>query len=334
MGSLDDVSSHIGRVEELAVWAGARDFDIAFINTATVLAFPGAEVAGHLGIPVIWAIHESLKTSLLWLNLDPAIRLRAEKALGDAAYVIFEAAATERLYESVVPPDRRLNIPYGLDLRPIDASRSRFDMAAARRAVSIAPDAEVVLCVGTVEPRKAQIPLVQAFDLVALSHPTAHLVIVGGRDDLYSHTLEACVAACTGSDRIDLIPITPDVQRWYGLSDILVCASDIESLPRTVLEAMAWETPVLATDVYGLSELINDGETGWLCAPRDIESLARALERVLSSTAKERGRIAHAARIVVERRHSSVRYGRQIGELLQQVASDATAPSAAHLPGV
>ena len=51
------------------------------------------------------------------------------------------------------------------------------------------------------------------------------------------------------------------------MSDLLVCASDVESLPRTVLEAMAWELPVLATAVYGLPELIEDGETGWLCRP-------------------------------------------------------------------
>ena len=67
------------------------------------------------------------------------------------------------------------------------------------------------------------------------------------------------------------------------MSDLLVCASDVESLPRTVLEAMAWELPVLATAVYGLPELIDDGETGWLCAPRDVDALADGLRRALAT---------------------------------------------------
>ena len=145
-----------------------------------------------------------------------------------------------------------------------------------------------MLCVGTVEPRKAQVPLVQAFNLIADRHPKARLVLVGGRDSDESLVLSDYIAACGATDRIDLIPITPDVQPWYGLADLLVCASDIESLPRTVLEAMAWETPVLATNVYGLPELIDDGETGWLCAPRDVVALAEALDQALSSTEGER----------------------------------------------
>ena len=108
------------------------------------------------------------------------------------------------------------------------------------------------------------------------------------------------------------------MQPWYGLADILVCASDVESLPRTVLEAMAWETPVLATEVFGLPELIEDGETGWLCAPRDIEALADSLDRALSSSPAERARIGAAARVLVQERHSLPEYGRQVGDLLTQ----------------
>ena len=64
-------------------------------------------------------------------------------------------------------------LPYGLDLAPIDAGREHFDPAAARREAGIPEDAELVICVGTVEPRKAQLPLAQAFELIAESHPDA-----------------------------------------------------------------------------------------------------------------------------------------------------------------
>lgn len=318
---LDDLSSHIGRVEELAAWAEGRGFEAVFVNTATAFAFPGAEAAAELGIPAIWAIHESFPPAVLWSNLEAEVRRRAERALSGASTAIFEAEATRRLFEPLLGEGRGLVLPYGLDLEPIDAERAGFDLAAARREAGIPEDAEMVLCVGTVEPRKAQLPLAQAFGSIADRHPRAKLVFVGGRDDHDSEALANFIEAGGLGNRIELIPVTPDVHPWYQMADLFVCASDIESLPRTVLEAMAFETPVLATSVFGLPELIDDGQTGWLCEPRDMLALASALDRALSSTPEERQRIGRAARQLVERRHALDAYGREVARLLEQAAA-------------
>jgi D-inositol-3-phosphate glycosyltransferase len=318
---LDDPSSHVGRVEELTHWAADRDFEVALINTATALSFPGAEAAAQLGIPAVWTIHESFPPAVLWSNLDREVRRRAEQTLSEAALALFEAEATRRLFEPIVGESRCVVHPYGLDLKPIDAARAKLDPAAARREADIAANAEVVLCVGTIEPRKAQLPLAQAFGSIAEAHPRARLVFVGARDDQDSEALADFVETNRLGDRIELVPVTPDVHRWYAIADVFVCASDIESLPRTVLEAMAFETPVLATRVFGLPELIDDGETGWLCEPRDTIALAAALDRALSSPPEERRRIGRAARELVVQRHDLDLYGRAVAELLDQVAA-------------
>jgi glycosyltransferase involved in cell wall biosynthesis len=325
---LEDLSSHVGRVEELAVWAEGRGFEAAFVNTATAFAFPGAEAATVLGIPAVWAIHESFPPPVLWSNLDPRIRRRAEETLSEAALAIFEADATRRLFEPPLREGRGAVLPYGLDFAPIDAARADFDRGAARREAGIPADAEVILCVGTIEPRKAQLPLAQAFASLAGRHPRARLVFVGAREDQDSEALADFVAASGLGDRADLIPVTPDVYPWYQLADLLVCASDIESLPRTVLEAMAFETPVLATSVFGLPELIDDGETGWLCEPRDMLALAAALDRALNSSPQERRRIGRAARELVLRRHDLPAYGRRVAELLDRAIDGETAGAA------
>jgi D-inositol-3-phosphate glycosyltransferase len=314
---IDDLNAHRGRIEELAAWVAPHEFEVVLVNTATMLAIPGAELAHELGIPLVWAIHESFDPDEIWTGLDPSVRRHLNAALRGAAAVLFEADATRLMYEPLTGPGRCLTLPYGVDLEPIDAERAGFDRAAIRRKAGIPVDAEVVLCVGTIEPRKAQVPLTQAFDSIAARHPNAHLVFVGARKkDERSLLLADYVESCRSANRIKLIPITPNIQPWYGLADILVCASDVESLPRTVLEAMAWETPVLATDVFGLPELIDDGETGWLCAPRSIEALADSLDRALSSTPEERAKIGSAGRALVEERHSLSDYGRRIGDLL------------------
>lgn len=320
---MDSLSSYVGRTEELAHWAADRDFEAVLINTATGLVLPGAEVAHQLGIPAVWAIHESFPLAVLWQGADPAVREHAELALGRAALAIFEADATRRMFEDKIGDGRGVVVPYGVDFAPIETERDRFDRAAARRQVGIPGDAEVVLCVGTVEPRKAQVQLAQAFDLIAADHPRARLVFVGVADTPASDLLAGAVERAKARERIELVGITPEVQRWYGMADLLVSASDVESLPRTVLEAMAWETPVLATDVFGLPELIEDGKTGWLCEPRDTAALAAGLDRALSSPEEERRRMGRDARALVEERHSLDRYGGEVADLIEQVIAEA-----------
>lgn len=325
---IDDLDSHLDRVEELTAWASGRGFEAALVNTASPLASPGAEVAERLGIPAIWAIHESFPPAVLWADLDPGVRALSERALGNAAFAVFEAEATQRLFEPALGAGRCLTRPYGLDIEPIDAERAGFDRAAARQAAGVPAEAEVVLCVGTIEPRKAQVSLAQAFDLIADRHPRAQLVFLGARENANSRLLAEWTGSLPAAERIRLVPVTPEVGAWYGLSDLLVCASDVESLPRTVLEAMAWELPVLATGVFGLPELIDDGVTGWLCADRDVSSLAAGLDRALSAPARERTAIGHAGRALVERRHSLDEYCAEIVRLLDEATRGSPARSA------
>jgi D-inositol-3-phosphate glycosyltransferase len=320
---LGDSALYASRVDELAGLASLGGFDVALVNTA--LAFPGADVAGRLGIPAAWAIHESYDPSTLWWmfgsSLHPEVRARAEAALSRAAAGIFEADATRQLYEPYIGADRCVTLPYGLDFGPIGRQRERFDRSAARRAREVPENARVVLCVGTIEPRKSQVPLAQAFGLVADRHPDAELVFVGARDDEHTHLLERYLSACGPSGRVRVLRMQPDVGPWYALADLVVCASDVESLPRSVLEAMAWETPVLATAVFGLPELIEHGETGWLCPPRDVRAMADALDVALAASAEDLQRMGTAARELVESRHSLGRYASAVAGLLSDVAA-------------
>jgi glycosyltransferase involved in cell wall biosynthesis len=162
---------------------------------------------------------------------------------------------------------------------------------------------------------------VQAFGLVAASHPEAQLVLIGGRDDRHTRLVEEYVKTCAPEGRVELLPVLGDVWPWYGLADLMVCASDVESLPRSVLEAMAWETPVLATKVFGLPELLQHGETGWLCEPRDVRALADLLDRALSASDADLRKMGRAARELVERRHAPGRYASAVTRLLEDVAA-------------
>lgn len=316
---IDDPLAHLCRVDELSAWTARHGFDLVVVNTASPHAFPGAEVAARLDIPAIWAIHESLPPSILWNDLHPGVRQLGEAALAEAAAAIFEAESTRQLYEPWLGRERTHTLPYGLDLEPIDELRAAFRPEEARRAVGLGPDEQVIACVGGVEPRKGQVPLAGAFDLIAGQHPHARLVIVGGQDNADCQVLEECLAALHHGDRVTVVPMTRDVHRWYGIADVLVCASDIESLPRSVLEGMAWELPVLATSVFGLPELIEDGVNGWLCDERDVLALAAGLERALDTASQERREIGRRGRRRIIERHSLPDYCERVAAIVEDV---------------
>lgn len=315
---LDDLDAYLDRTDELAAWARRGDFELVLVNTATALTLPGADVASKLGVPTLWSIHESFHQALLWDGLGPGLREHAEAALSEAAAAIFEAEATRRLYEDLLG-ERSMTLPYGIDLARIESVRHGFDRRLARQRVGVPEEADLAICVGTVEPRKAQVQLAQAFDLVAERHPRAQLAFVGSGEDEGSATLAARIATSPYRERMRMIPRTREVQAWIGMADLFVCASDVESLPVSVIEAMAWETPVLATAIFGLPETIEHGVNGWLCEPGNVSALAAGLDSAFSSDKATRRQIGATARELVLTRHDMRAYAEQVVDLLDRL---------------
>jgi len=322
------VDLYEGKIAELLAWAGPQEFDIALVNT--MMAFAGIEVADRLGIPSIFSIHESYEFDDLWATyfpdgVDPYVRERGRWTLSCASALVFEAEATRRQYVGHGEARRFLTLPYGIEIAEIDRFRAGFDRAAARRAIGATDETEVLLCLGTVEPRKAQAVLAKAFSHVADSHREAMLLLVGQRPiahDLYADAIDEYARRVGLTGRIRTLPMDPEPYKWHGVSDVLVCASDLESLPRVVLEGMAFETPVLATDVFGLGELIEDGKTGYLCQARDAASLARGLGRVLSAEPAERAAVASAGSERVRSRHDPAVYADQVSGVMTGLVSE------------
>jgi glycosyltransferase involved in cell wall biosynthesis len=88
----------------------------------------------------------------------------------------------------------------------------------------------------------------------------------------------------------------PDAERWMGLFDLLVLPSLTEGQGLVVLEAFRAGTPVIASDIAALRQLVTDGETGWLFEANQADALANALTRALDTAPGERERIVRAAR--------------------------------------
>ena len=101
-------------------------------------------------------------------------------------------------------------------------------------------------------------------------------MIVGTIEGLYLQMLKEKISQHNlGS--VMLVAETRDIYDYYGLSDLFVCASFEESFPMVVLLAMAFELPIVSTDVFGIPEIVSDGHEALLVPPGDPLSLANAL---------------------------------------------------------
>jgi glycosyltransferase involved in cell wall biosynthesis len=275
-----------GAVSELQALLNDIAPDVVLANTLGV--FPAVDAALRQGREVVWAIHESFEIEdFIYLNWgsrglqdDVGERMRAALA---GAHTIFEAELTLDLYLRQIPELRGRHVHYGIDVGVIERYRQTHDRAVLRREAGIAGDETIVLSMGVFQERKAQLALVLAFATVAPKFPRARLVLVGEHPTEYAASVREAVQRFGVVDRVEIVPIQPDIYPWYTVADILVNASDVESLPRSILEAKAFGLPTLATDVFGLPEIISDGVNGWLCGAHSGNALVAGLYRALTT---------------------------------------------------
>ena len=139
-------------------------------------------------------------------------------------------------------------------------------------------DGPVVGFVGRIEPRKGPLDLVQAAPAIRAGAPGARIVVVG--DDPYDSDpgYVAEVRAGTGVEHHGWVPDGAGLMRHL---DVLVAPSRQEPFGTVLSEAMAVGTPVVATAVDGLIEVVDDGVTGRLVTPGRPDELAAAVLDVL-----------------------------------------------------
>ena len=152
----------------------------------------------------------------------------------------------------------------------------------------------IVGFVGRIEPRKGPLDLVQAAAAIHAGAPGARIVLVG--DDPYDSAPEYA-AQVHASDEVEHVPWVADGAAVMRHFDVLVAPSRQEPFGTVLAEAMAAGTPVVATRVGGLAEVVADGETGILVAPGQPAELAAAVLEVLG----RRAQMGAAARVRAQR---------------------------------
>ena len=128
--------------------------------------------------------------------------------------------------------------------------------------------------------RKGIAELIDAFDQIASEFPTAHLYLIGNGDD--RSLFEAQAQKTTVSSRIHFEGFQPEPQQYLLSTDIFVLASHKDPSPLVIPEAREAGCAIVATQVDGIPEALDNGQAGLLVPTRDPKALAEALSKLLS----------------------------------------------------
>ena len=130
---------------------------------------------------------------------------------------------------------------------------------------------------------------VDAAAIVKRRHPTARFQILGFADvDNRTAVPRATLDGWIDDGLVEHLGATDDVRPAIAAADCIVLPSYREGLPRALLEASAMARPIVATDVPGVRDVVDDGVTGLLCTVKSGESLAEALLTMIDLPYEER----------------------------------------------
>ncbi|MBA2503857.1 MAG: glycosyltransferase family 4 protein [Pyrinomonadaceae bacterium] len=165
-------------------------------------------------------------------------------------------------------------------VNPVGVAKLRNELSGGEAA------APLVATVGRINPRKGLECFVEASSLVARSHPAARFAIVGDAAHQTEHEylarLQGLARDIGVSDRLVIAPARRNIAELMTAVDLFVMTTLNEGFGRVAIEAMAARRAVVASNVGGLPEIVEEGVTGRLVPPNDREAFAAAISELLT----------------------------------------------------
>lgn len=274
--------------EQLLPVLQTNDFDLLHANSLSMSRVTGA-LAEQLPVRCTGHLRDIIKLS------RAAIRdLNRNRRLFAVSHATREFHIAQGLN-----PDTVTACYNGVD---IERFQPRPTTGTLRRELGLGADTRLCLTIGQIGLRKGQDILAQAARLLAEQGDTqTHFVLVGERHSQkqesidFDRDLDAAFAQPGLEGRLHRLGYRDDIPFLMNEVDLLVHSAKQEPLGRVLLEAIASGLPLVATDVGGTREIVDDAHSALLVPPHDATALARAVDRLLHDQSL-RACVAQAAR--------------------------------------
>lgn len=272
----------------------------------------GGPAARSLGIPAVATLHAHAWPGGGGERVKMCAMRFARRASAARVIAVSESARTAYLASGSDRPERVVVVRNG-----IAGTAQPGAGRVVRDELGIGHAELVVAMVSSLRSEKAHDIAFAAVGELVASVPELRLLVVG---DGPLRAEVARMASALG-DRALQIGYRPDVMAVLDAADVLLHPSRHDALPTTIIEAMAASTPVLATRVGGIPELVDEGVSGVLVpAPPAASELAAALGELLRDPHRRR-RLAAVGRERFEQEFTADRWAARMGELYRSVLS-------------
>ena len=246
----------------------------------------------------VWATRTGVARALL-RTADQVTAHLATHVLTDS-----ESQRVLLIDQGIVPAAKLAVLAQG-SLSGVDLLRFRPDPAArvrVRQGQSIPENAIVFLYLGRMQRDKGVIDLARAFASVAASLPNVHLLLVGPDEGHLITEIRLAAGAC--SERLHTLGFSNRPEEFLAAADVLCLPSYREGFPKVLLEAAAAGIPAIGSRIYGITDALVEGETGWLFPAGNVPQLAHTMG-VAAGDAELRARFGQTARERAERSFSA-----------------------------
>lgn len=212
--------------------------------------------------------------------------LRVMLPLADRVICVSEALRRDVISDCPGATQRTTTVRNGIDPTLFSC---RGDLNKLRREWCVGRG-PVLLTVARLTEQKGHRVLIEALPALLAEWPSLVCVFVGEGE--CRESLRALAKETGVEQSCRFAGARNDVVDWYAVADVVVLPSLSEGLPFTVLEALAMSCPVVATAVNGVPEVIEEGKTGVLVPPRNVQALETAIRNVLVDPVRA-ARMAH-----------------------------------------
>jgi len=232
-------------------------------------------------IPFILTTHGFFPSSTPANRLLTTLYLRFAKSclLREARRIICVSSSDRSYYSRLTDPNKIVVIPNGID---IDYWYALPRKGLFRDKWSIR--GPIIGSIGRIVWAKGFQYLIKATPMILKEIPNAKIVIVGQDFGYLTELKELAYRLRVHESVIFTGPLrAEEVKEFYVDSDVIAIPSIFEGLPSVALEAMACGKPIVASDVGGLCEILEDGLNGFLVKPGNSDELARAIITLLKN---------------------------------------------------
>jgi len=274
------VPSILRAAHDLRALIHSRQIDLIHTTNFSDGLF-GRVVARFAGVHVVLS---SIHTIYRWKpRLELLLDIVTAKLIDGV--IVVSQAARQFAIEDLKIPDNKIYVVYnGINCLPV--VNDVESILRIRAEIGLRSDSSVVACVGSLKEVKGQKYLLQAAPAILAEVPNAQLLIIG--DGPLQSALRDLAVTLGIVDKVCFAGSREDVRAILPAIDILVSPSLSESFSISILETMAAEKPVVATEVGGIPELVEDRRTGLLVPPENPSAIAQAVVSLLTSPDKSR----------------------------------------------